>query len=45
MLSGARNISFTYPGNSKPTLKNITFSLEAGETLAVVGYNGSGNLS
>ncbi|KAH8118536.1 P-loop containing nucleoside triphosphate hydrolase protein [Phellopilus nigrolimitatus] len=38
----ARNISYTYPGNTKPTLKNVSFTLEAGETLAIVGYNGSG---
>ncbi|KAI5124796.1 hypothetical protein M0805_005430 [Coniferiporia weirii] len=38
----ARNVSYTYPGNTKPTLKNVCFTLEAGETLAIVGYNGSG---
>jgi energy-coupling factor transporter ATP-binding protein EcfA2 len=37
-----RNLSFTYPGGSEPTLKNISFSLEAGESLAIVGCNGSG---
>lgn len=44
MLSN-RNISYTYPGNTKPTLKNVSFTLEAGETLAIVGYNGSGKWS
>jgi len=37
-----RNLSYTYPGCFEPALKNINFSLEAGETLAIVGYNGSG---
>ncbi|TDL29759.1 P-loop containing nucleoside triphosphate hydrolase protein [Rickenella mellea] len=38
----AKNLSYTYPGNVKPTLRNVSFTLEAGETLAIVGYNGSG---
>lgn len=37
-----RNVSFTYPGNEKPTLKNICFKLKRNDTLAIVGYNGSG---
>ena len=36
------NVSFTYPGSSKPTLKNISFHLRPGEKLAIVGENGSG---
>ena len=37
-----RNVSYTYPGNHTPALKDISLVLEAGETLAIVGYNGSG---
>lgn len=37
-----RNLSYTYPGGSEPTLKNISFKIEAGESLAIVGCNGSG---
>ena len=37
-----RNLSYTYPGCTEPALSNVNFTLEAGETLAVVGYNGSG---
>ncbi len=37
-----RNISYTYPGNSKRTLNDVSFVVEAGEMLAIVGYNGSG---
>ncbi|MCF4966392.1 ABC transporter ATP-binding protein [Nostoc sp. CMAA1605] len=36
------NVSFTYPGNSKPALKNISLHLKPGEKLAIVGENGSG---
>lgn len=37
-----RNVSYTYPGNHTPALKDVSLVLEAGETLAIVGYNGSG---
>ena len=40
-----RNLSYTYPGGSEPTLKNISFKLDAGESLAIVGCNGSGKRS
>lgn len=36
------NITFTYPGSSKPALKNISLRLQPGEKLAIVGENGSG---
>jgi ATP-binding cassette subfamily B protein/ATP-binding cassette subfamily C protein len=36
------NVSFTYPGSSKPALKNIFLHLKPGEKLAIVGENGSG---
>lgn len=37
-----KNVSFTYPGAKKPSLKNISFKLNRGETIAVVGQNGAG---
>lgn len=36
------NLSFTYPGNSKPTLKNINLTIKPYEKIALVGYNGAG---
>ena len=36
------NVSFTYPGSSRAALKNISFHLQPGEKLAIVGENGSG---
>ncbi|KAJ3506782.1 hypothetical protein NLJ89_g6676 [Agrocybe chaxingu] len=38
----AKNLSYTYPDCNEPALKNVNFTLEAGEMLAIVGYNGSG---
>jgi len=37
-----KNVSFTYKGTAKPTLKNINLKISKGTTLAVVGYTGSG---
>lgn len=37
-----RNVSFTYPGKREPVLKNISFTLNAGESVALVGQNGAG---
>ncbi len=37
-----RDVSYTYPGQKRPALQNISFSLETGRHLAVVGGNGSG---
>ena len=37
-----RNVSFRYPGAAEYALKNVSFRFRAGETLAVVGRNGSG---
>ncbi|GMB08258.1 ABC transporter transmembrane domain-containing protein [Thermolongibacillus altinsuensis] len=34
--------SFTYPNETKPTLKNIHFTLKKGETLGIVGKTGAG---
>ncbi|PSB56539.1 ABC transporter ATP-binding protein [Chamaesiphon polymorphus] len=43
-LDGIRfeNVSFSYPGNPQPVLKNISLHLKPGEKLAIVGENGSG---
>ncbi|KAG8923489.1 hypothetical protein FRC02_011107 [Tulasnella sp. 418] len=38
----ARNLSFTYPGQTEPALKNVNLTIEPGETLAIVGFNGGG---
>jgi ABC-type multidrug transport system fused ATPase/permease subunit len=37
-----RNLSYTYPGALKPALDNINFTIEAGQSFAIVGVNGSG---
>lgn len=37
-----KNVSFTYPGSEKETLKNISLRLQDGEHLSIVGLNGSG---
>lgn len=36
------NLSFTYPGNDKPTLENISLTIKPYEKIALVGYNGAG---
>src|SRR4029077_5947434 len=36
------NVSFAYPGAENQALTNLSFTVEAGETLAVVGRNGAG---
>ena len=36
------NVSFRYPGTQRDVLQNINFTIEAGETLALVGLNGAG---
>ncbi|WNZ24480.1 ABC transporter ATP-binding protein [Leptolyngbya sp. NK1-12] len=36
------NVSFTYPGNDRSALNNVTFHLAPGQKLAIVGKNGSG---
>jgi len=37
-----RGVAFTYPGTVKPVLRDINFTLRAGEKLALVGENGAG---
>ncbi len=35
-------LSFTYPGSSRPALDDVSFTVEPGQTVAVVGPTGSG---
>src|SRR5690606_7134844 len=36
------NVSFTYPGTNTPVLQDISFTVEAGDRVAVMGATGSG---
>jgi ATP-binding cassette subfamily B protein len=38
----AVNLSYTYPGAKTPALKDVSFTINAGETVAIVGAIGSG---
>lgn len=40
-----KNVSFTYPESGIEALKNISFEIKQGETLAVIGRTGSGKSS
>jgi len=35
-------LGFTYPGAERPVLENVSFNVEAGERIAVIGPNGIG---
>lgn len=37
-----RNVSFSYPSSNKNSINNISFRINKGETLAIVGINGAG---
>ncbi len=37
-----KNVSFTYPDSGIEALKNISFEVEKGQTLAIIGRTGSG---
>ncbi len=37
-----KNVTFSYPGKSKPTIENFSLSIRAGERIALVGHSGSG---
>jgi ATP-binding cassette subfamily C protein LapB len=44
-LQGAvefRDVSFTYPGQTAPSLRNVSFSIKPGERVAILGRIGSG---
>ncbi len=36
------NVSFTYPGEEKPVLSNVSFQVKSGEKLAIMGATGAG---
>ncbi|WP_270563783.1 ABC transporter ATP-binding protein [Clostridium beijerinckii] len=36
------HVTFTYPGNTSPTVDDISFTINEGETIALVGASGSG---
>ncbi len=36
------DVEFSYPGAEKPVLENITFSVQPGQTTAIIGSTGSG---
>jgi len=38
----ARQLSYTYPGATQPALKNLNFTIQPGETVAIVGPIGCG---
>ena len=37
-----KNVSFTYPGANERTIKDISFTVQPGEKIAIVGPNGAG---
>ncbi len=37
-----KDVTFTYPGNKVPTLKNVSFTIRKGERVGIIGTNGSG---
>ena len=36
------DVDFSYPGSDKPVFESLNFSIEKGETVAIVGENGAG---
>lgn len=38
----AKDLSYTYPGSEKPALEHISFRIEKGEILGILGRTGSG---
>lgn len=37
-----KGVNFTYPGNNKEVVKDVTFDINAGEFIAIVGSSGAG---
>lgn len=37
-----KNVTYRYPGAEKPVLEDISFSVQPGQTLAIIGSTGSG---
>jgi len=37
-----KEVSFTYPGGETPALKDVSFRIEAGERVGIIGHIGSG---
>ena len=37
-----KNVSFTYPGANEPTLRDLSFKINPGEKVAILGKMGSG---
>lgn len=37
-----KDLTFTYPDGERPTLEDISFTLESGKTLGILGHTGSG---
>lgn len=37
-----KNVTFTYPGATQPTLRNLNLDINPGESIALVGLNGAG---
>src|SRR5579859_7607018 len=37
-----RNVTYTYEGKDEPAIDNVSFKIDKGETVAIVGHNGAG---
>ena len=40
-----KNVNFTYPNSSQKILKNVTFTINPRENVAIIGKNASGKTS
>ena len=41
-MINVKNLSFTYPSASTPTLENLSFDIKQGEVFGLLGPSGSG---